>query len=468
MACVALLAAVAPACAAAEASEAAKGERPTRVSVGAPEFFLESPAGESGSIGSPAGAQARWDTRAAAESRDGTLAVRPPSAGARLSPSAPSAVEVHLRAEARPGAEAAQAWQERSESAEQTIRPLIPKQGPRPPGQSDPNNGHEMPSLSPHAVFGLLRGPVGSTLRVADSLVGSIFLDLRHQWNAPAIEHEVALDADASAPAAFSELRLDFALPEQRAHVPTVEAEVSLGGASAEADVGEEPEKASSSGGALAAADAWLAKDEQASQLVPGELTFANQGGLAQSVAPRSVGHAGTASKPATATTPSPAAAVALALAALALPFWLLYRRLSRSDDSPARASILAFLETNPGATAACVARARGLHYTTAAHHLAALARVGFVVAVQVGGRRRFHRATGAPRPSGVAVLLAGSPQKRRILEAIRSEPGVRPAHLARALGLPRSSVRHHVDALAAAGVVTIESATGEVRLRPA
>ena len=97
---------------------------------------------------------------------------------------------------------------------------------------------------------------------------------------------------------------------------------------------------------------------------------------------------------------------------------------------------------------------ARRLHTkkTTLHYHVASLEASGALASRRVGRYRILVPDAGAPDVDALAA-----PGRRRVAEAVVARPGVHQAEVARAVGLARSTVHHHVAALVAAGLIRVD-----------
>lgn len=162
------------------------------------------------------------------------------------------------------------------------------------------------------------------------------------------------------------------------------------------------------------------------------------------------------------------AAALAAGAALLALLPWALYHRIAGADAAraPTRRRILDLLHERPGLGAAEAARVLALDPTTIRYHLRRLAREGLAVEHGVPARPRYF-AAGSVAPAQRARHCA-TDARRRVLDAVAAAPGLTPTVLARGLALARPTVSWHVGRLARDGLVVVERAGREVRVRPA
>lgn len=143
------------------------------------------------------------------------------------------------------------------------------------------------------------------------------------------------------------------------------------------------------------------------------------------------------------------AAAGGAAFIALAPLLLALYHRIAAAEATrhATRARILEELAAGP-ATATTLGERLGIDRTSAAHHLRVLERARFVACVRAGRERLWT--TGA---AGLQPLGAGA---RRVLHAVRGSPGASLSDVARAVGVSKSTVHHHLLTLAAADLVRV------------
>lgn len=154
---------------------------------------------------------------------------------------------------------------------------------------------------------------------------------------------------------------------------------------------------------------------------------------------------------------PSPAPVWLVVAAALPLGIGLaLYHRISRAEvlESDQRRAALEFVGAHPGVTAARLAEARGNAYGTARHHLAHLTRQGLVLRHRVGGHWCYFPVSAAAPHERTALGVAARPTSSRVLSLIGARPGILQSHIARELGLAKSSVSAHIKRLSAHGLL--------------
>lgn len=162
----------------------------------------------------------------------------------------------------------------------------------------------------------------------------------------------------------------------------------------------------------------------------------------------------------------SAGAAATAATAAAILALLGLYVRLAPSAvlASPARQRVLEHVRGDPGCTAGTVARALGLSYKTALHHLRVLRRAGYVSVLP--GRQDRLFAAGSLPPAGMrSAVVLRAPSARALLRALGRGPA-RARDLARALGLSETTASVQLRRLAAAGLAA-RGADGRWAARP-
>ncbi|HVL86431.1 MAG TPA: winged helix-turn-helix transcriptional regulator [Candidatus Thermoplasmatota archaeon] len=148
--------------------------------------------------------------------------------------------------------------------------------------------------------------------------------------------------------------------------------------------------------------------------------------------------------------------AAALVLA-LAIPVWLLYRRVDARNAlaNPQRRRILDRIVAEPGITAADLARLTGLHYTSCEHHVRMLEASGHVYVLRVAGSKRCfenHGRYGAVEARALAASRV--PGSFALLRLAARADGVSLSEAARALGRSVSTTKHHADRLTALGLL--------------
>lgn len=145
----------------------------------------------------------------------------------------------------------------------------------------------------------------------------------------------------------------------------------------------------------------------------------------------------------------------------------LLFSRVKDEDvlKHPVRAEIHQRIEADPGIHHQALIRAVGRGNGAVEHHLAKLLAAGLVSRVQGKGFTcYFPKGTVNYRDMAAAPLLK-SPVARSIVEAVRRQPGIRSAELARALSVAPATIHYHVDRLRQANVLHGSLEGGALRL---
>lgn len=138
-----------------------------------------------------------------------------------------------------------------------------------------------------------------------------------------------------------------------------------------------------------------------------------------------------------------------------------LYHRLRRSEllTHATRARIAEALASAP-MTATQLAATLGVHRKTVEYHLRLLRAYGLVSTWSAGRERLFA-------PAHVRAGDGLSPSARRVLDAVRTQPGLGVSALARILALSKGTLHHHVASLAARGLVRVERLPRGVGIHP-
>ncbi|MGQ0534659.1 MAG: winged helix-turn-helix transcriptional regulator [Methanobacteriota archaeon] len=151
-------------------------------------------------------------------------------------------------------------------------------------------------------------------------------------------------------------------------------------------------------------------------------------------------------------------AILAVSGALLAVPPLLaLYRRVlaARALENPERRRIYDEIVRRPGVNPGDLRAATGLHYTTCEHHVRILADLGLIQTLRLGVHLRLYENHGRYGATETRVLAAmRHATTRAVLTHILRNPHVRPAEVARAVGLSRPAAKHHVDRLVSLGLV--------------
>jgi DNA-binding transcriptional ArsR family regulator len=165
-----------------------------------------------------------------------------------------------------------------------------------------------------------------------------------------------------------------------------------------------------------------------------------------------------------------PGAGLPLALAALALlaPILALYRRIlpSRALGHPVREAMVRHIRDHPGEHESQLARALGLRHSHVQYHLRVLEDSRIVETRRFGGLKCLFE-TGRLSEAEKGSAMAERGRGPEVLAAVHDEPGIAQRALARRLGMSESSVKWHLDRLAASGIVRTERARGAKRAWP-
>ncbi|HVL87057.1 MAG TPA: hypothetical protein VM681_03475 [Candidatus Thermoplasmatota archaeon] len=219
------------------------------------------------------------------------------------------------------------------------------------------------------------------------------------------------------------------------------------------------PSPPSAAGGSAEPADDRLAslREVDRAAIAPASVPAQSAPGGAAASSGEPAGVRAAASAPLSASAPL-AWWLLLAGAVLAfVPLWALYRRLRSCDllSQPTRRAVHDFVLANPGTTTGAVARAMAMDHRAAAHHLRLLSEGHYLEAVRIGPRLRYYRNGGSfgREQKRVAVALA-HPRSREVLAHLLRHPGAGLAGTSRALGVPKSSAKFHLDKLAALGLL--------------
>ncbi len=140
------------------------------------------------------------------------------------------------------------------------------------------------------------------------------------------------------------------------------------------------------------------------------------------------------------------AAGVLAGLVAIAL-----YHKLTkdRALDHPRRREILSLIDDQGPMSAADIARALGVCYRTARHHLDKLARFDLLCSHGNRGELLWHL---PDQPTATLERLA--PGQRRTLALLADEPGIHLSELARQLGAAKATVKYQLDQLEEKGLI--------------
>lgn len=148
------------------------------------------------------------------------------------------------------------------------------------------------------------------------------------------------------------------------------------------------------------------------------------------------------------------AVGAALLLAKLLVPLYHRFKRKTALDNGT-RARLYERLRAAPGASAAELSEASGLHVTTVKYHLDVLRRVGMVGEQSVDGCRRFFSYENGDRMEFLTRALLDEPAAKAVYHQIEQHPGLPFIEVARALGMRKEHVHYHVKKLAKHGLIT-------------
>jgi hypothetical protein len=135
--------------------------------------------------------------------------------------------------------------------------------------------------------------------------------------------------------------------------------------------------------------------------------------------------------------------------------------------ESPARASLVALVQANPGIHFKQMQRLSGMGNGVLVHHLHKLTGAGLLVARRMG-KYTCYFAPGASREGLAAVEALKAPGARRVLDTVRTASGLGPEAIAQRSGLAVSTVHYHVQRLERAGLVQVDREGRLLRVRTA
>jgi predicted transcriptional regulator len=121
--------------------------------------------------------------------------------------------------------------------------------------------------------------------------------------------------------------------------------------------------------------------------------------------------------------------------------------------DHPARRRLCAAIEASPGIHLQELVRVTGSGRSTIEHHLDKLVDTGLVQRRVAAGYACYFPARTDRRVMAAAPALR-SATARNILEVALAEPGITAQGIAESVGVGRSTVHHHLQRLAEAGVL--------------
>ncbi len=138
------------------------------------------------------------------------------------------------------------------------------------------------------------------------------------------------------------------------------------------------------------------------------------------------------------------------------MPIMGLFTRLRKDRllDHPARAHLHQAIEEEPGIHFQALLDRTGLANGQASHHLSVMVRAGLLTAVRARGYATYFLYGTVDAPIMMALGAVRSPTAVEVLRAVAARPGVATRSVARQLGRPESTVRHHASRLHAAGVL--------------
>lgn len=134
----------------------------------------------------------------------------------------------------------------------------------------------------------------------------------------------------------------------------------------------------------------------------------------------------------------------------------VLYSRLRQSDllDNAARRRIYDLVQEKPGIHFKAVASALGIGRGATMYHLRVLERGGLLTRVSLRGWRRYYLTGTVPHRELRGKAVLESPSARTVYEAVRREPGLTVAELARRVEVSRPAAHKAVERLRAAGLL--------------
>jgi len=127
--------------------------------------------------------------------------------------------------------------------------------------------------------------------------------------------------------------------------------------------------------------------------------------------------------------------------------------------DHPRRNEIFEFVRHNPGERLEIVRRALGLANGPMLHHVRVLDRANVVRVVRSGSMARLYPA--GPRVQAQPYLV---PVRRRVLQELRTTPGITQREIATRVGLSERAVSYHVGWLTTNGLLSVQREGGAKR----
>ncbi len=120
----------------------------------------------------------------------------------------------------------------------------------------------------------------------------------------------------------------------------------------------------------------------------------------------------------------------------------------------PTRGQVYAAIKRGPGGHVRALSRSLGLALGTVEHHVRQLEKHGMVFAHQDGRRRTLYASEDISARDAVILHAVTKPLWADILRSLRDAPEIGVAALARRLGVPPSSLSHHLGRLHQQGLV--------------
>jgi uncharacterized protein YegL/DNA-binding transcriptional ArsR family regulator len=137
--------------------------------------------------------------------------------------------------------------------------------------------------------------------------------------------------------------------------------------------------------------------------------------------------------------------------------------RQKRLLDHKRREMIYEYVKENPGEHFRGIQKALELEVGVVAHHINMLERGNYIKSRQDGQYRRFY-----PMEANIDVKLILSALQERILNRIKTDPGISQRNIATKLGIARKVVSYHVKILRDAGFIYVEKQGREALCYPA
>ncbi len=118
----------------------------------------------------------------------------------------------------------------------------------------------------------------------------------------------------------------------------------------------------------------------------------------------------------------------------------------------PTRGQVYAAIKIGPGSHVRALSRSLGLALGTVEHHVRQLEKHGLVFAHQAGRRRTLYASDDIDARDAAVLHAVGKPLWADILRCLLEQPEVGVSTLAGKLGIPPSSLSHHLGRLRAQG----------------